>query len=223
MASLQDITERRRAEREQRASEERYKTLFESSRDAIYITTPDGTYVDANQAAADLFGYTREELQKVNARQLYADPADAVRFQKAIEETGFVRDFSVRLRKKDKTEMDCLITVTAWRADDGSILEYQGIVRDITERKHAEKILRNKLDKLERRAHRRKKTFIKTHKTLREDIAERKGMEEQLQQSEERFRKLVETMRVGLSAMDQSCVITYVNDHLCNMLGLLDG
>jgi len=143
MASLQDITERRRAEREQRASEERYKTLFENARDAIYIATPDGTYVDANHAALALFGYTREEMGRVNTRQLYADPADARKFQQEMEEKGFVQDFVVRLCKKDRTEMDCLLTATAQRGDDGSILEYQGTLRDITEHKQREGLLQH--------------------------------------------------------------------------------
>jgi PAS domain S-box-containing protein len=142
MASLQDVTARRRAEASLRVSEERYHTLFENSRDAFYITTSDGAYIDANHAALDLFGYTRKEMRKVNARQLYADPADARRFQKEIEKKGSVRDFEVKLRKKDGTVMDCLFTVTAQRADDGGILEYQGIVRDITERKRMEEALK---------------------------------------------------------------------------------
>ena len=147
MASLQDVTDRRQAEVTQRASEERYQTFFENSRDAVYITTRKGAYVDANRAALDLFGYTREEMKKVKARQLYGDPAEARRLQDEIEEKGFVQDFEVRLRKKDGTEMDCLFTVTALRGDDGSILEYQGIARDMTERKRAEEALRESEEK----------------------------------------------------------------------------
>ena len=51
------------------------------------------------------------------------------------------------------------------------------------------------------------------------DITERKRMEEELRQSEEQYRKLVETMRVGLSAIDANGVIIYVNDQMCQMLG----
>jgi PAS domain S-box-containing protein len=142
MASLQDVTDRRQAEVTQRAREERYQTFFENSRDAVYITTSDGTYVDANRAALDLFGYTREELKKLKTRQLYANPADARRLQKEIEEKGFAQDFEVRLCKKDGTEMDCLFTVTVLRGDDGSILEYQAIARDVTEHKRAVETLR---------------------------------------------------------------------------------
>ncbi len=142
MASLQDVTARRQAEITRRADEERYKTFFENSRDAVYITTSDGSYVDANRAALDLFGYTSEELKKLKARQLYANPADAQRLRKEIEKKGFVQDFEVRLRMKDATEMDCLFTVTALRGDDGSILEYQGIARNVTEHKRAVEALR---------------------------------------------------------------------------------
>jgi PAS domain S-box-containing protein len=147
MASLQDVTDRRQAEVTQRAGEERYQTFFENSRDAVYITTSDGVYVDANRAALDLFGYTREEMQKLKARQLYANPADARRLRKEIEEKGFAQDFEVRLRKKDGTEMDCMFTVTALRGDDSSILEYQGIARDVTVHKRAEQALRESEEK----------------------------------------------------------------------------
>ncbi len=147
MASLQDVTDRRQAEVTQRAGEERYQTFFENSRDAVYITTHDGTYVDANRAALDLFGYTRDEMKKLKARKLYVDPADALRLQTEMEKKGFAQNFEVRLRKKDGTEMDCLFTVTALRGDDGSILEYQGIARDVTERKRVDQALRKSEEK----------------------------------------------------------------------------
>jgi PAS domain S-box-containing protein/putative nucleotidyltransferase with HDIG domain len=159
MVSLLDVTDRRQSEATLRLSEGRYKAVFENSRDAIYITTFDGTYLDANQAALDLFGYTRGEMRKVNAGQLYADPADARRFQEEIEEKGFVRDFEVRLRKKDGTAMDCLFTVTAQRGDNGDTLEYQGIIRDITEHKQAE-------ETLQRTYHKIRETLVGTVNTL---------------------------------------------------------
>jgi len=49
-----------------------------------------------------------------------------------------LRDFEVTLRKKDETERDCLITSNIRTADDGSIIGYQGIIRDITEKKNLE-------------------------------------------------------------------------------------
>jgi len=132
---IQDITERKRAENALRESERKYRILFGGSRDAIYVTTREGKIIDANQAMLDLFGYSREEMIGLDARKTYVYPEDRRKFQQRIEREGFVRDYEIKLRKKDGTEMDCLLTATVRHADDGSILGYQGIIRDITELK----------------------------------------------------------------------------------------
>jgi PAS domain S-box-containing protein len=130
---IEDITEHKQVEEVVRESEERYRSLFEESRDAIYITTREGKFVDLNQSALDLFGYTIEEMKRLYAHELYVNPSDRNEFQQEIEQKGFVRDYRVKLRKKDGTEIDCLITSTVRKATDGSVLGYQGIIRAITQ------------------------------------------------------------------------------------------
>jgi two-component system cell cycle sensor histidine kinase/response regulator CckA len=132
---IRDITERKQAENSLRESEKRYRALFEGSRDAIYITVREGEIVDANQSMIDLFGYSREEIIGLNARKTYVYPEDRKKFQQEIEHKGYVRDYEIKLRKKDGTEMVCLLTATVRRANDGNIVGYQGILRDITEHK----------------------------------------------------------------------------------------
>ncbi|HUL23526.1 MAG TPA: PAS domain S-box protein [Thermodesulfobacteriota bacterium] len=127
-----EITERRRAEKALRESEGKYRTLFEGSRDAIYITSREGEILDANHSMLDLFGYSREEMVGLNAGKTYVHPEDRRKFQQQIEREGFVRNYEMKLGKKDGTEMDCLLTAAVRHADDGSILGYQGIIRDIT-------------------------------------------------------------------------------------------
>jgi PAS domain S-box-containing protein len=143
-----DITERRKAEEALQESEEKYRALFEDSKDAVYIATREGKLVEVNQSFLDLFCITSEEIPDLNVRQLYVNPDERPRFQKKIEKKGSVKDFEVKLCKKDRTEMDCLLTSTVWRAYGGSILGYQGIVRDITEHKRDVQALRERKKEL---------------------------------------------------------------------------
>jgi len=130
-----DITDMKQAEEALKESEQKYRTLSEQFTDAIYITTRKGKLAYVNQSFLDLFGYTREEITDMKAQEMYVNPDDRPRFQQEIEKTGSVRDFEVKLHKKDGAEMDCLITATMRQADDRNILGYQGIIRNITEQK----------------------------------------------------------------------------------------
>jgi len=140
--SFQDITERKRMKEALQESEERYRTLFKTSRDAIYITTREGEILDANQSMLDLLGYSKEEMIGLNVREAYAHSEDRVKFQQEIERVGFVRDYEIRLRKKDGTVIECLFSSIVRRGADGNIVGYQGIIHDITERKQTEEALR---------------------------------------------------------------------------------
>jgi PAS domain S-box-containing protein len=142
IVNSRDLTERVRSESALRQTEERYRNLFEQSADAIFMSTPSGRILEANPAFRELFGWTREELRRVNALQGYVDPEDRGRFQRALESRGFVRDYEMRLRKRDGTELTCLVSGTLVREEDGTVAAYHGIVRDITDRKRAEDNLR---------------------------------------------------------------------------------
>jgi PAS domain S-box-containing protein len=111
----------------------KYYDFFKNSRDALYITDRGGRFIDVNQSFIELFGYTREELGNLKVLETYVNHSDRLKFQQEIEQRGMVVDYAVRLRKKDGTELDCLITAMVRRTDEGSILGYQGIIRDITE------------------------------------------------------------------------------------------
>jgi diguanylate cyclase (GGDEF)-like protein/PAS domain S-box-containing protein len=136
-----DITARREAEVALRESEERYRTLFQESRDAIYFTTLDGALVEANAAALEMFGLTREQMLRTNVATLYATPNDRERFREEIRRSGFVRDFDVRIASQGGQVRDCLVSATLRHAPDGTVIGYQGIIHDITERKQVEEQL----------------------------------------------------------------------------------
>jgi len=134
--------EHRQAEKALKESEEKYRALFEQSTDAIYIASREGKFIDLNQSALDLFGYTGEEMIGLDTKEIYLRPDDWHRFQMKLERNGSARDYEVRLRSKDGTAMDCLVTSTIRRAADGLVLGYQGIIRDLTERKRLEQQVR---------------------------------------------------------------------------------
>jgi PAS domain S-box-containing protein len=134
-----EVSERKRAEADLQMSEKKYRTLFEDSRDVIFISTPAGQIMDINPAGLSLFGYTRAELSQMTVPDLYADPAERLRLRQEIEQQGAVRDFATRFLTKEGVSRDCLITATVRQADDGTVLSYQGIIRDVTEQKRVEK------------------------------------------------------------------------------------
>jgi len=138
---LMDITARKLSQQELREKEEEYRSLFEDSIDGIFITNVDGTLIDANQAFLDLFDYQREELIGASILKTYVDPADRTAYRNEIERRGSVRDYPLRMRRKDGTKMDCAITGTVRRTKDGTLLGYRGIIRDLTQEKNLQRQL----------------------------------------------------------------------------------
>ncbi len=141
-AFVRDVTDRRQAQRALQESEARYRGLFENSRDAIYVTTIDGAFEDVNPSMCNLFGYARNELLLVNARELYADSVDRERFQELVGRYGSLSDFPVMLKKKTGEEIECLLTASARRDEESKIVAYEGIVRDVTAQKQKDRALR---------------------------------------------------------------------------------
>ncbi|MFH0821341.1 MAG: PAS domain S-box protein [Pseudomonadota bacterium] len=130
-----EIAQLKRAETDLDERDKQYHTLFEESIDGLYSVARDGTITDANLAFCELFGYSKEEMIGKEVVELYLDPADRPRFQKELEENGLVKDYAVKLRKRDGTELDCLVTSSLHFERDGRITGYRGILRDLTERK----------------------------------------------------------------------------------------
>jgi len=149
VSTSSDLTKFRQAEEALRESEAKFRTLFEESRDAIYLSSRDGLFIDVNKSTLELFGFSREELlTRLTITDLYRHPGDRDLFVQEIERRGFVRDYEVIFRKNDGTEMPCLLTATVRYATDGSVLGYQGIIRDITRRKEMAEALRSRAEEI---------------------------------------------------------------------------
>lgn len=140
-----DITDRVVIEKALDESEYRYHALFNDSTDALYISTRDGRFVDVNSSMVNLMGYSKKELMSMDILNLYADSGMRRVFQQEIETKGALKEYEISFRKKDGTVIDCLLTATLRKSRNGIVEGYQGIIRDITEKKRIGKaILRAK-------------------------------------------------------------------------------
>ena len=135
---VRDGTETKRAAAAQREAEDRYRRIFDDSKDPIFLTSHDGRILDNNQAASDLFGYSPAEFKELTFPEMCEDPEANDRFVAKANEEGFVKDYELRLFKKDGSVADCVVSVTVQKDDQNKIVAYHGVVRDITESKLAE-------------------------------------------------------------------------------------
>jgi two-component system cell cycle sensor histidine kinase/response regulator CckA len=132
--SFRDVTERKHADEKQRASEERYRTLFDYAPDGIVIANPEGTYIDANASMCRMLGYNRDELIGRSASDIVAQseiPKIAGALNEIKEESFHHQEW--QFRRKDGLLFPAEVIVTPM--PDGNLL---GMIRDTSERKRAE-------------------------------------------------------------------------------------
>ena len=142
--SFRDVTQRLRSEEERRSSEEKYRALFEESKDVVFISTPDGRFLDINPAGVELFGYaSKEELLAVDiGRDIYLDSGARTIANQILSEQGYLKDHLTEAKTKDGRKLIVLETTTAVRDPGGRIVAFRGILRDVTEEHRLEEQLR---------------------------------------------------------------------------------
>ncbi|MBI5522880.1 MAG: PAS domain S-box protein [Desulfarculus sp.] len=118
-----------------------YERIFINSQDMIYLSTRDGRWERVNPAGVRMLGYDSEaQLLAVpdSARAAYINPEDRQAFTTAIEKDGFVKDYEVTFKHRDGTPMEVSITSQVRRGQNGEVVGYEGIIKDITHRKWGE-------------------------------------------------------------------------------------
>ncbi|WP_373536457.1 ATP-binding protein [Microcoleus sp.] len=123
-------------------AEAKYRSIFENAGEGIFQSTPDGRYITANPALARIYGCNSPE--EVTAkftdidRQLYVDPDRRNEFLRSIEESGTVSDFESKIYRCDGSIVWISEKARAVRDSSGSLLYYEGLMEDITQRKQAQ-------------------------------------------------------------------------------------
>jgi len=143
VATVRNITRRKKAEDTLRESEERYRAVFENTAEGIIITDPTGPgrVLSVNGAACDMFGYTREEFLGLDRESLVTtDGPDAGVLMEQGEKTGRATALLV-YKRKDGSRFLGDMSSTIFRDSAGN-LRAVSIVRDVTDRRRAEEVLR---------------------------------------------------------------------------------
>jgi PAS domain S-box-containing protein len=204
-----DITEEKKAEESLRESRELYKAIFENSQDAVFLTIPDGSILDANPAAEKMFGYSKEKMCKLG-RDGLVDISDP-RLPRILEERKQKGKFKAELKhiRNDGSKFEGEMSSRLFKDRHGNERTVLTI-RDITERKKAEE------------------EVLQARKNLEEQVQERTselgGAYETIKESEVKFRELFNKaldMIVLSEARENGLLGNFieVNDAAVNILG----
>jgi two-component system cell cycle sensor histidine kinase/response regulator CckA len=125
------------------AVEKRYRSLFEESKDMVFISGSEGKLIDINPAGVEILGFQckQESLGLDFMLNIYSNPRDWVSFREEIEKHGYVKDFEITFKRKDGELITGLVTATTVRDKQDKITGYRGIIRDITQQRKLEQRL----------------------------------------------------------------------------------
>lgn len=167
-SSIRDITTRKKTEQQLKGyeerleklvddrtkklqkSEERYRNIFENAVEGIFQTTPEGRFLRANPALAQMYGYeSPEELvgSVANiATEICSEPEQRENFRRLIEKDGLVRNFEMHVRTRNESIKHVCLNARAVRDESGKTLYFEGTAEDITEKKLAAEQMRLQRD-----------------------------------------------------------------------------
>ncbi len=135
-----DISERKHAEEELRASEEKYRSIFENIQNVYYETMLDGTIIEISPSIelVSRGQYSRDDLIGKSMYEFYTNPNDRDTLISEIQKTGSLTNFEAELRNRDGSTIWCSISAKIIITPEGKVEKIIGSMHDISERKKAE-------------------------------------------------------------------------------------
>jgi PAS domain S-box-containing protein len=121
-----------------RANERKYPSIFELSKDAVFIADKSLVFIDSNAATSELLGYSHQELQQISVYDLLIEGAHKFFLQKILDEEDEVNDLELEVQTKSGEKKICIFSLTAPIDATGNV-NFQGLMHDITNLRRAEK------------------------------------------------------------------------------------
>jgi len=222
LGMVHDVTERKKAERALKESEERFRAIAEDSPILIAVSrVSDNSILFTNRTYNEAFGFADGELIGQKAPDVYVDPEDRKLLIQILGEQGFLANYEARVKQADGTPF--WVSTSARKIQFGGEPAILGASIDITDRKEIEEALQQSYDELETRVQKRTAELAEVNKSLGIEITEHKLARESVNAERRRFNEVLEMLPVYVILLAPDYHVPFANRFFRERFGDSDG